>query len=62
MQLPIDDKQGYKKEYLEGELAILMGAAVWRKKTFLHDMTNGMPATTSSAPVKWPARWCASGA
>jgi cell division protease FtsH len=40
MQLPIDDKQGYKKEYLEGELAILMGGRL-AEETFLHDMTTG---------------------
>jgi cell division protease FtsH len=40
MQLPIDDKQGYKKEYLQGELAILMGGRL-AEETFLHDMTTG---------------------
>jgi cell division protease FtsH len=40
MQLPLDDKHTYNREYLEGELAILMGGRV-AEELFLHTMTTG---------------------
>jgi cell division protease FtsH len=40
MQLPLDDKQTYRKEHLEANLAILMGGRI-AEETFLHHMTTG---------------------
>jgi cell division protease FtsH len=40
MQLPLDDKQTYRKEYLEADLAILMGGRI-AEELFLHHMTTG---------------------
>ncbi|MDR3763360.1 MAG: ATP-dependent zinc metalloprotease FtsH [Acidobacteriota bacterium] len=40
MQLPIDDKHGYNRTYLESELAILMGGRV-AEEIFLQTMTTG---------------------
>jgi len=40
MQLPVDDKYNYSKDYLESELAILMGGRV-AEETFLKGMTTG---------------------
>jgi len=40
MQLPVDDKHNYSKDYLESELAILMGGRV-AEETFLKGMTTG---------------------
>jgi cell division protease FtsH len=40
MQLPIDDKHTYRREYLETRLAILMGGRV-AEELFLHSMTTG---------------------
>jgi len=40
MQLPIDDKHTYTKEYLETRLAIMMGGRV-AEETFLGQMTTG---------------------
>jgi cell division protease FtsH len=40
MQLPIDDKHTYSKEYLETRLAIMMGGRV-AEETFLGQMTTG---------------------
>jgi cell division protease FtsH len=40
MQLPLDDKQTYRKEYLEANLSILMGGRI-AEEIFLHHMTTG---------------------
>jgi cell division protease FtsH len=40
MQLPLDDKQTYRKEFLEADLAILMGGRI-AEELFLHHMTTG---------------------
>src|SRR3989449_1420821 len=40
MQLPIDDKHSYSKDYLLAELAILMGGRIAEEK-FMHQMTTG---------------------
>src|SRR5579883_2803563 len=40
MQLPIDDKHNYTKEYLETEIAILMGGRL-AKELFLNQMSTG---------------------
>ena len=40
MQLPLDDKHTYRREYLETRLAILMGGRV-AEELFLHSMTTG---------------------
>jgi cell division protease FtsH len=40
MQLPIDDKHCYHKEYLEAQLAILMGGRI-AEEIFMHHITTG---------------------
>ncbi len=40
MQLPIDDKHSYSKEYLESQLAILMGGRV-AEEMFMNHVTTG---------------------
>jgi cell division protease FtsH len=40
MQLPIDDKHSYHKEYLEAQLAILMGGRI-AEEIFMHHITTG---------------------
>src|SRR5438132_5462650 len=40
MQLPIDDKHNYNKEYLEDQLAILMGGRIAEEK-FMQHVTTG---------------------
>jgi cell division protease FtsH len=40
MQLPIDDKHNYTKEYLETNIAILMGGRL-AEEIFLHQMSTG---------------------
>ena len=40
MQLPLDDKQTYRKEYLEAQMAILMGGRI-AEEIFLHHVTTG---------------------
>ena len=40
MQLPLDDKHSYNKEYLEAQLAILMGGRI-AEEIFMHQMTTG---------------------
>jgi cell division protease FtsH len=40
MQLPIDDKHTYTKEYLESQLAVLMGGRA-AEEIFLHHITTG---------------------
>jgi cell division protease FtsH len=40
MQLPIDDKHSYHKEYLETQLAILMGGRI-AEEMFMHHITTG---------------------
>ena len=40
MQLPIDDKHTYSKDYLEAQLAILMGGRI-AEEIFMHQMTTG---------------------
>src|SRR5437762_2505714 len=40
MQLPIDDKHSYNKEYLQSQLAILMGGRIAEEK-YMHHMTTG---------------------
>ena len=40
MQLPIDDKHSYNKEYLEAQLAILMAGRIAEEK-FMHHITTG---------------------
>src|SRR5712691_6826630 len=40
MQLPIDDKHSYNKEYLEAQLAILMGGRI-AEEIFMHHITTG---------------------
>jgi len=40
MQLPIDDKHSYNREYLKAEIAILMAGRIAEEK-FMHHMTTG---------------------
>ena len=40
MQLPIDDKHSYDKEYLLAQMAILMGGRIAEEK-YMHHMTTG---------------------
>jgi cell division protease FtsH len=40
MQLPIDDKHSYNKEYLKAQLAILMGGRIAEEK-YMNQMTTG---------------------
>jgi cell division protease FtsH len=40
MQLPLDDKHTYTKEFLETQLAVLMGGRV-AEEVFLHHITTG---------------------
>jgi cell division protease FtsH len=40
MQLPIDDKHSYDKDYLEAQLAILMAGRIAEER-FMHHMTTG---------------------
>ena len=40
MQLPIDDKHSYNKDYLQAQLAILMAGRIAEEK-FMHHMTTG---------------------
>jgi cell division protease FtsH len=40
MQLPVDDKHTYTRDYLEGQIAIMMGGRV-AEETFLNHMTTG---------------------
>ena len=40
MQLPLDDKHSYNKDYLEAQLAILMGGRIAEEK-FMHQITTG---------------------
>src|SRR5208337_5589242 len=40
MQLPIDDKHTYSRDYLETRIAIMMGGRV-AEELFLHQMTTG---------------------
>jgi cell division protease FtsH len=40
MQLPLDDKYSYNKEYLEAQLAILMGGRI-AEEIFMNQMTTG---------------------
>jgi cell division protease FtsH len=40
MQLPVDDKHSYSRDYLETQLAILMGGRV-AEELYLHTMTTG---------------------
>jgi len=40
MQLPIDDKHSYNKDYLQAKIAILMGGRIAEEK-FIHEMTTG---------------------
>jgi cell division protease FtsH len=40
MQLPLEDKHTYRKEFLEARLAILMGGRI-AEEIFLHHMTTG---------------------
>jgi cell division protease FtsH len=40
MQLPVDDKHSYNKDYLETQLAILMGGRI-AEEIFMHHITTG---------------------
>jgi cell division protease FtsH len=40
MQLPVDDKHSYTKDYLKSQLAILMGGRV-AEEMFMHHVTTG---------------------
>ncbi len=40
MQLPLDDKHTYSKDYLEAQLAILMGGRI-AEEIFMHHITTG---------------------
>ncbi len=40
MQLPLDDKHSYNKDYLEAQLAILMGGRI-AEEIFMHQITTG---------------------
>jgi len=40
MQLPVDDKHSYNKDYLEAQLAILMGGRI-AEEIFMHHVTTG---------------------
>src|SRR5437773_2008283 len=40
MQLPLDDKHSYDREYLEAQLAILMGGRI-AEEIFMHHITTG---------------------
>ena len=58
MQLPIDDKHTYTRDYLNTRLAIMMGGRL-AEELFLNTMTTGA-GTISSKPANSPARWYAS--
>ena len=60
MQLPIDDKHTYTKEFLEAQLAVLMGGRAPKR----FSLATSRPAreTTSSAPRKSRGKWSATGA
>jgi len=40
MQLPLDDKHSYDKDYLEAQMAILMGGRI-AEEIFMHHVTTG---------------------
>ena len=40
MQLPVDDKHTYTRDYLESQIAIMMGGRV-AEELFLEHMTTG---------------------
>ncbi len=40
MQLPLDDKHSYSKEFLQTEITIMMGGRIAEEK-FMHEMTTG---------------------
>ena len=60
-QLPVEERYSHDKEYLADSLAVLLGGRVAEEIVF---GTKSRPArrTTSCAPPRSPARWCASGA
>ncbi len=49
MQLPIDDKHTYTKEFLESQLAVLMGGRA-AEEMFLHHLTTGAGNAIERAP------------
>ena len=60
-QLPVDEKHNYSRDYLNDRSRSCWAAASPRD----HDdqaTSPPAPATTSSAPPSWRARWSASGA
>src|ERR1035441_3907526 len=52
MQLPIDDKHSYNKDYLLSQLAILMGGRIAEEK-FMHHMTTGAGMISGPMPSPW---------
>ena len=58
---PTEDKYTYTKEYLDATIAILMGGRD-RRGDVPRPASPPAPATTSSRPPTWRARWSASGA
>ena len=59
MQLPEEDKHTVTKDYLETQLAILMGGRC-AEEIFMRSARQPAPATISSARPTSPARWSAS--
>ena len=50
MQLPLDEKHGYAKKYIEGRLAILLGGRAAEKKIF-NELTTGAGSDIEQATV-----------
>ena len=60
MQVPVDEKHNYSRDYLNDRIAILLGGA--SPKRSCSARSRPAPATISSAPPRWPTAWSASGA
>jgi len=50
MQLPLDEKHGYAKKYIEGRLAILLGGRAAEKKIF-NELTTGAGSDIEQATI-----------
>ena len=59
-QVPVDEKHNYSRDYLNDQIAILMGGRI--AEEISSAKSPRAPATTSSARRSWLAGWCASGA
>ncbi|GIS36291.1 MAG: hypothetical protein Ct9H90mP7_2990 [Candidatus Neomarinimicrobiota bacterium] len=60
MQLPIDEKHGYSREYINGRLAILMGGRAAEELIF-NEMTTGAGKILSKQPAS-QEKWSVNGA